>query len=73
MKKKMPQYTWHFFTHKVSEKTSILYRKLIKMKRLTKPDTKKVHKKQDEIIVKNRKNDFCPMILLEKAASDAVR
>lgn len=33
-----------FFTHKVSEKTSILYRKLIKMKRLTKPDTKKVHK-----------------------------
>ena len=40
-----------FFTHKVSEKTSILYRKLIKMKRLTKPDTK---------------NDFCPMILLEK-------
>lgn len=54
-----------FFTHKVSEKTSILYRKLIKMKRLTKPDTKK-YTKQDEIIVKNRKNDFCPMILLEK-------
>lgn len=54
-----------FFTHKVSEKTSILYRKLIKMKRLTKPDTKSTQK-QDEIIVKNRKNDFCPMILLEK-------
>lgn len=54
-----------FFTHKVSEKTSILYRKLIKMKRLTKPDTKKYTKK-DEIIVKNRKNDFYPMILLEK-------
>lgn len=54
-----------FFTHKVSEKTSVLYRKLIKMKRLTKPDTKK-YTKQDEIIVKNRKNDFCPMILLEK-------
>lgn len=54
-----------FFTHKVSEKTSVLYRKLIKMKRLTKPDTKKYTKK-DEIIVKNRKNDFCPMILLEK-------
>lgn len=30
-----------FFTYKVSEKTSVLYRKLIKMKRLTKPDTKK--------------------------------
>lgn len=54
-----------FFTHKVSEKTSILYRKLIKIKRLTKPDTKNTQK-QDEIIVKNRKNDFCPMILLEK-------
>lgn len=54
-----------FFTHKVSEKTSILYRKLIKMKRLTKPDTKNTQK-QDEIIVKNRKNDFYPMILLEK-------
>lgn len=54
-----------FFTHKVSEKTSVLYRKLIKMKRLTKPDTKSTQK-QDEIIVKNRKNDFCPMILLEK-------
>lgn len=33
-----------FFTHKVSEKTSILYRKLIKMKRLTKPNTKKYTK-----------------------------
>lgn len=33
-----------FFTHKVSEKTRILYRKLIKMKRLTKPNTKKIHK-----------------------------
>lgn len=54
-----------FFTHKVSEKTSVLYRKLIKMKRLTKPDTKNTQK-QDGIIVKNRKNDFCPMILLEK-------
>lgn len=54
-----------FFTHKVSEKTSVLYRKLIKMKRLTKPDTKSTQK-QDEIIVKNRKNDFYPMILLEK-------
>lgn len=54
-----------FFTHKVSEKTSVLYRKLIKMKRLTKPDRKSTQK-QDEIIVKNRKNDFCPMILLEK-------
>ena len=54
-----------FFTHKVSEKTSILYRKLIKMKRLTKPDTKK-YTKTRRIIVKNRKNDFRPMILLEK-------
>ena len=54
-----------FFTHKVSEKTSVLYRKLIKMKRLTKPDTKNTQK-QDGIIVKNRKNDFYPMILLEK-------
>lgn len=54
-----------FFTHKVSEKTSVLYRKLIKMKRLTKPDTKNTQK-QDRIIVKNRKNDFYPMILLEK-------
>lgn len=54
-----------FFTHKVSEKTSVLYRKLIKMKRLTKPNTKSTQK-QDGIIVKNRKNDFCPMILLEK-------
>ena len=54
-----------FFTHKVSEKTSILYRKLIKMKRLTKPNTKNTQK-QDGIIVKNRKNDFYPMILLEK-------
>lgn len=54
-----------FFTHKVSEKTSILYRKLIKMKRLTKPNTKNTQK-QYGIIVKNRKNDFCPMILLEK-------
>lgn len=53
-----------FFTHKVSEKTRILYRKLIKMKRLTKPNTKNTQK-QDGIIVKNRKNDFCPMILLE--------
>ena len=33
-----------FFTHKVSEKTSVLYRKLIKMKRLTKSDTKKYTK-----------------------------
>ena len=54
-----------FFTHKVSEKTSVLYRKLVKMKRLTKSNTKK-YTKQDGIIVKNRKNDFCPMILLEK-------
>lgn len=54
-----------FFTHKVSEKTSVLYRKLIKMKRLTKPNTKNTQK-QDGIIVKNRKNDFYPMILLEK-------
>lgn len=54
-----------FFTHKVSEKTSVLYRKLVKMKHLTKPNTKK-YTKQDGIIVKNRKNDFYPMILLEK-------
>lgn len=33
-----------FFTYKVSEKTSVLYRKLIKMKRLTKSDTKKYTK-----------------------------
>ena len=62
MKKKMPQYTWHFSHIKYQKKTSVLYRKLIKMKRLTKSDTKKYTK----IIVKNRKNDFYPMILLEK-------
>lgn len=55
-----------FFTHKVSEKTSVLYRKLIKMKRLTKPDTKKYTKTRRNNCKKNRKNDFCPMILLEK-------
>lgn len=54
-----------FFTHKVSEKTSVLYRKLIKMKRLTKPDTKKYTKTRRNNC-KNRKNDFYPMILLEK-------
>ena len=27
---------------------------------------RKSTQKQDEIIAKNRKNDFCPMILLEK-------
>ena len=37
-----------FFTHKVSEKTSVLYIKLIKMKRLTKPDTKKYTKNKTE-------------------------
>lgn len=37
-----------FFTHKVSEKTSVLYIKLIKMKRLTKLDMKKVHKNKTE-------------------------
>ena len=30
MKKKMPQHTRHFFTHKVSEKTSVLYIKIDK-------------------------------------------
>lgn len=54
-----------FFTHKVSEKTSVLYRKLIKMKRLTKPDTKKYTKTRRNNC-ENRKNDFYPMILLEK-------
>ena len=33
-----------FFTHKVSEKTSVLYIKLIKTKRLTKLDMKKYTK-----------------------------